>query len=163
MLTEKRRSRTKSKTKKRMQKKAPAYWPSTTAWPLSRGVTIIAVYESLPPKFQLSNGKVVNGVTPSKKSKRKYKRSSRKDGSDVPFNVRAVDGKFVIPRGFDDWLYEITLVDQQDNIIGYAEINSQKEIKFYIEGVPSILLSDFLSERINEIATDFARQQGVLP
>lgn len=58
------RSKSRSVKKKRSQKKnvKPEHWPSTTAWPLPKGVKIISIMESYPPKFQLSNGKVVNGV-----------------------------------------------------------------------------------------------------
>ena len=62
----------------------PEYWPTTHAWPLKKGVKIVAIKEMFPPIYVLSTGESVYGVLPRKKSKKKkskvVKSKSQKKG-----------------------------------------------------------------------------------
>ena len=40
----------------------PEYWPASEKWPLPEGIRIVGIYESLPPVFELSNGRKIRGV-----------------------------------------------------------------------------------------------------
>ena len=67
--------RKKSLKKKTSEEPAPEYWPKKIPWPLKNGVKIVAIFESLPPVFELSNHKKVYG---EKRIEKKSVKKSRK-------------------------------------------------------------------------------------